>query len=124
MTLFWLICKVGGTQAQKGTTLGIVTTSSETTFEQSARTIYDFVSNPANWTKTYPGRPRASAICRTVFRSRSATPGTKALPIRRRDQVYPRGSLPIAHASDLFVFRSVRAPGARQPGQRRAEKAG
>jgi hypothetical protein len=35
--------------------LGIVTTASETTFTQSAETVYDFVTNPENWTKTYPG---------------------------------------------------------------------
>ncbi|MCV7218421.1 SRPBCC family protein [Mycobacterium crocinum] len=35
--------------------MGIVTTSSETAFSQSPETIYDFVTNPANWTKTYPG---------------------------------------------------------------------
>lgn len=40
---------------RKATQLGIVTTSSETAFPQSAETVYDFVTNPANWTKTYPG---------------------------------------------------------------------
>jgi hypothetical protein len=35
--------------------LGIVTTSSETVFAQSAEEIYDFVTDPENWTKTYPG---------------------------------------------------------------------
>ena len=35
--------------------MGIVTTSSETAFTQSAETVYDFVTNPENWTKTYPG---------------------------------------------------------------------
>jgi hypothetical protein len=35
--------------------LGIVTSTSETAFSQSAETVYDFVTNPANWTKTYPG---------------------------------------------------------------------
>jgi hypothetical protein len=35
--------------------LGIVTTTSETAFSQSAETVYDFVTNPENWTKTYPG---------------------------------------------------------------------
>ena len=35
--------------------MGIVTTSSETAFGQSAETVYDFVTNPENWTKTYPG---------------------------------------------------------------------
>jgi hypothetical protein len=34
--------------------LGIVTTSSESAFSQSPEAIYDFVTNPANWTKTYP----------------------------------------------------------------------
>ncbi len=36
-------------------TVGIVTTSSETAFSQPPEVIYDFVTNPANWTKTYPG---------------------------------------------------------------------
>jgi hypothetical protein len=35
--------------------LGIVTTTSETAFIQSAETVYDFVTNPENWTNTYPG---------------------------------------------------------------------
>lgn len=35
--------------------MGIVTTTSETAFAQSAETVYDFVTNPQNWTKTYPG---------------------------------------------------------------------
>jgi hypothetical protein len=35
--------------------LGIVTSTSETAFTRSAETVYDFVTNPDNWTKTYPG---------------------------------------------------------------------
>ncbi|MBO0677145.1 SRPBCC family protein [Mycolicibacterium sp. S2-37] len=35
--------------------MGIVTTTSESLFTQSAETVYDFITNPANWTKTYPG---------------------------------------------------------------------
>lgn len=35
--------------------MGIGTTSSETAFTQAPEAIYDFVTNPANWTKTYPG---------------------------------------------------------------------
>lgn len=35
--------------------MGIVTSSSETAFTQDPETLYDFVTNPANWTKTYPG---------------------------------------------------------------------
>jgi hypothetical protein len=35
--------------------LGIVTTSSETAFARAPETIYDFVTNPKNWPKTYPG---------------------------------------------------------------------
>ena len=35
--------------------MGIVTTTSETAFTQSPEEIYAFVTNPANWPKTYPG---------------------------------------------------------------------
>ncbi len=35
--------------------MGIVTTSSETDFARAPEAIYDFVTNPVNWTKTYPG---------------------------------------------------------------------
>ena len=35
--------------------MGIVTTSSETAFTHAPETVYDFVTNPANWPKTYPG---------------------------------------------------------------------
>lgn len=35
--------------------MGIVTTTSETAFSQSPETLYDFVTDPSNWTKTYPG---------------------------------------------------------------------
>jgi hypothetical protein len=38
--------------------VGIVTTSSERTFIHPPELLYDFVSNPANWTKTYPGGPQ------------------------------------------------------------------
>ena len=37
------------------TQLGIVTSTSETAFTQPAETVYGFVTNPHNWTKTYPG---------------------------------------------------------------------
>lgn len=46
---------VEATTARKGTPLGIVTTSSETAFAEPPEVLYDFVTNPANWTKTYPG---------------------------------------------------------------------
>ncbi len=42
--------------------MGIVTTSTEIAFTQSAETIYDFVTNPANWTKTYPGSERIGEL--------------------------------------------------------------
>ena len=34
--------------------MGIVTTRSETAFSHSPEVVYDFVTNPGNWTKTYP----------------------------------------------------------------------
>jgi len=42
--------------------MGIVTTSSETAFEHSPETIYDFVSNPTNWPKTYPGSAHVEGL--------------------------------------------------------------
>ncbi|OBF25416.1 SRPBCC family protein [Mycobacterium sp. ACS4331] len=35
--------------------MGVVTTTSSTTFPYPPEVVYDFVTNPANWTKTYPG---------------------------------------------------------------------
>lgn len=35
--------------------MGIVRTSSETAFARAPEIVYDFVTNPANWPKTYPG---------------------------------------------------------------------
>ncbi|MCD2197477.1 SRPBCC family protein [Actinomycetospora endophytica] len=35
--------------------MGIIATSSETTFRQSPEELYDFVTDPRNWPKTYPG---------------------------------------------------------------------
>jgi hypothetical protein len=35
--------------------MATVTLVSETAFDHPAEKIYDFVSNPANWVKTYPG---------------------------------------------------------------------
>ena len=42
--------------------MGIVTTSSETAFTQMPAVIYDFVINPVNWTKTYPGSTHISGL--------------------------------------------------------------
>lgn len=42
--------------------MGIVTASSETAFSHSPETIYDFVTNPSNWTKTYPGSTHVGGL--------------------------------------------------------------
>lgn len=83
--------------------MGIVTTSSETAFSQSAETVYDFVTNPANWTKTYPGSARVGDL-----------PGR--LPLQVGDtwtEAGPDGShvytwqLAIATRPRVWVFSSV-----------------
>ena len=82
--------------------MGIVTTSSETAIEQSAETIYDFVTNPANWTKTYPGSAHIGRL--------------PELPLKVGDkweEAGPDGEriftwhLAIAMRPTLFVFNSV-----------------
>lgn len=42
--------------------MGIVTSTSETAFTQPAETVYDFVTNPENWTKTYPGSAHIGSL--------------------------------------------------------------
>jgi hypothetical protein len=42
--------------------LGIVTTSSERLFSLPAESIYDFLSDPRNWTKTYPGSAHIAGL--------------------------------------------------------------
>ncbi|BBY79127.1 hypothetical protein MPUL_02850 [Mycolicibacterium pulveris] len=89
--------------AQKGATLGIVTTTSETAFAHRPETIYDFVTNPANWTKTYPGSAHIGGL-------------PEALPLKVGDtwtESGPDGNriftwhLAIAMRPTMWVFNSV-----------------
>ena len=82
--------------------MGIVTATSETAFTQSAETVYDFVTNPENWTKTYPGSAHIGSL--------------PALPLKVGDTWQEAGSdgdriftwhLAIAMRPRLFVFNSV-----------------
>jgi hypothetical protein len=82
--------------------LGIVTSTSETAFTQSAEVVYDFVTNPANWTKTYPG----SAYVANV----------PELPLNvgdTWDEIHPDGErtfrwqLAVAVRPTTFMFTSV-----------------
>ena len=85
--------------------MGIVTTSSETTFEQPPETVYDFVSNPANWTKTYFGGP----IIRNLpdhLPLRVGDTWDEAHPDPEKDRVFT-WQLAIATRPTLFVFSSV-----------------
>lgn len=82
--------------------MGIVTASSETAFTQSAEAVYDFVTNPENWTKTYPGSAHIANL--------------PELPLRVGDtwqEAGPDGDrifswqLAIAMRPTMFVFNSV-----------------
>lgn len=42
--------------------MATVTLVSECTFNYPAERVYDFVSNPANWVKTYPGSKREEGL--------------------------------------------------------------
>jgi hypothetical protein len=44
--------------------MGIITMVAETVFNHSAEKVYDFVSNPANWVKTYPGSEHEEGLPR------------------------------------------------------------
>ncbi|MCV7235445.1 SRPBCC family protein [Mycobacterium branderi] len=82
--------------------MGIVTTSSETAFSHPAEAVYDFVTNPANWTKTYPGSAHIGEL--------------PQVPLKIGDtwvEAGPAGDklftwhLAIAMRPRLFVFNSV-----------------
>ena len=82
--------------------MGIVTSTSETAFTQSAEAVYDFVTNPANWTKTYPGSAHVGEL--------------PELPLKVGDtwvEAGPDGDriftwqLATANRPTMFVFNSV-----------------
>jgi hypothetical protein len=90
---------------RKATQVGIVTTSSEASFALSPETIYDFVSNPANWTKTYPGGPLIHNLPDGSPLKIGDT-WDEADPRPQRDRVFT-WQLAIAVRPTLFVFNSV-----------------
>jgi hypothetical protein len=85
--------------------LGIVTTSSERIFTLPAEIIYDFVSNPGNWTKTYPGGPQIRNVPAELPLKVGDTWG-EAHPDPDKDRVFT-WQLAIAMRPRLFVFNSV-----------------
>ena len=82
--------------------MGIVTTTSETSFAHPAEVVYDFATNPANWPKTYPT-------------SRQVGDMPHQLPLKVGDiwtEAGPKGELytwqlALATRPKLWVFTSV-----------------
>lgn len=83
--------------------MGIVTTSSETAFAQSAEEVYDFVTNPANWVKTYPGSAHIGGLPERLPLEVGDT-WTEAGPAGDRIFTW---HLAIAMRPRMFVFNSV-----------------
>ncbi|MET0702675.1 MAG: SRPBCC family protein [Mycobacterium sp.] len=83
--------------------MGIVTTSSETAFPYPAEVIYDFVTAPANWTKTYPGGPRIADVPERLPLQVGDT-WTEGHP--EKDRIFT-WQLAIAMRPKMFVFNSV-----------------
>ncbi|WP_304112676.1 SRPBCC family protein [Mycolicibacterium bacteremicum] len=83
--------------------MGIVTTSSETTFRRPAEAIYDFVTNPVNWATTYPGGPRITGVSDTLP-LRVGDTWQEAHPTE--DRVFT-WQLAIATRPRMWVFSSV-----------------
>ena len=79
-----------------------MTTSSETAFTQSAETIFDFVTNPANWTKTYPGPPRISDLPELPLKVGDTW--NEAHPVHDRVLTW---QLAIAIRPKLWMFSSI-----------------
>jgi hypothetical protein len=98
----WAADESANGKHREATQLGIVTSTSETTFTQPAETVYDFVTNTRNWTKTYPGSAHIGNL--------------PELPLKVGDtweEAGPDGDrifswqLAIAVRPTLFVFNSV-----------------
>jgi hypothetical protein len=85
--------------------VGIVTTSSERTFIHPPELLYDFVSNPANWTKTYPGGPQIRNVPEQLPLKVGDT-WDEAHPDPEKDRVFT-WQLAMAMRPRLFVFNSV-----------------
>jgi hypothetical protein len=83
--------------------VGIVTTTSETAFTHSAETVYDFVTNPSNWTKTYPHSTVVAALPEH-FPLRVGDTWTESGP--DGDRIFT-WHLAIATRPKLWVFTSV-----------------
>lgn len=90
-------------ETERAGQLGIVSTSSETAFTQSPEEIYDFVTNPANWTKTYPGSAHINDLP-TELPLEVGNTWTEAGP--DGDRIYT-WQLAIAVRPRLWVFNSV-----------------
>ncbi|ORW00361.1 polyketide cyclase [Mycobacterium kyorinense] len=82
--------------------MGIVTTSSETAFGHPAAAVYDFVTNPANWTKTYPGSAHIGELPQVPLKIGDTW--VEAGPAA--DKLFT-WHLAIAMRPKLFVFNSV-----------------
>ncbi|HEX2213834.1 MAG TPA: SRPBCC family protein, partial [Mycobacterium sp.] len=83
--------------------MGIVTTSSETAFGHAPEKIYDFVTNPANWTKTYPGSAHIGELP-DELPLRVGDTWTESGP--DGDRIF-RWHLAIAMRPTMWVFNSV-----------------
>lgn len=85
--------------------MGIVTTSSETAFSQPPEIVYDFVTNPANWNKTYPGGPDNRNLP-DHLPLRVGDTWDEAHPDPEKDRVFT-WQVAMAVRPSLFVFSSV-----------------
>lgn len=83
--------------------MGIVTTTSETAFAHSPDVIYDFVTDPANWTKTYPGSAHVGSASHEMPLKVGDT-WTEAGPDGEKIYTW---HLAIAMRPKMWVFNSV-----------------
>jgi hypothetical protein len=115
VTLLGLSVKITGwapgqpAHDREATQVGIVTTSSETAFTWSPEIIYDFVTNPADWTKTYPG---SAHITNVPDELPLQVGDTRKESGEDDDQIFT-WHLAIAMRPRLWMFNSVGLPGAK-----------
>jgi hypothetical protein len=96
--------------------MGRITIESETVFSRPAEQIYDFVSNPANWGRTYQGSGGLHNDAKLELPLKFGDQWTEAIPLKENTYV-ATWTLITATRPQRWVFQQVNGIGAHAEGK-------
>ena len=96
--------------------MGRITIESETVFSRPAEEIYDFVSNPANWGRTYQGSGGLHNNAQLQLPLKFGDQWTEAVPLKENTYV-ATWTLITAMRPHKWVFQQVNGIGAHAEGK-------